>query len=807
MNNKDGIKMFKDTSQIFNERIVEPGRTFRGYLHIGETILEGINSIKIINGSNSGDSISIGNTFSQSVEIEMDKPDINLYGKEFALKLRLYLSETETEEIPMGIFIPDIITEKDGKIKFTAYDRMVLLAMDYLSQLPDLTDTVSVLKEITEITKVSIDTEGLEPISMKRPIGYTCRQVLSHVAQLYGKSANVNRAGMIELHFWEDSGYVLTADQGINGFSFSTPYTVEKIVCTVGSDEDGQSVIISAGEGISGINISNPYMTRERIDAIYGEIGGFTYDPVECPVILGDPRLDPWDLISIQDVKGNEYKVPLMSLAYNFDGGLDMTIVSIASSGTDDETGYTGPMEAFEKRILESMAGVKGKDGRVYILDASDVIVKMDDVGELTPNVLTFYAYSRAGEEKREPYAGRFRIKQSADGETWNTAYESARDETSITYALYEFLADDEGNALTDENGNALRVDGDVSHVEATLYAAGSFEEELERRQAVIIRDVDALSPDEVFNLLTNNGEIQGFLKQGNKIYVNVEYLYGKKIAAELINVPAIFAEDITATGTITGLDIKGATGSFKERLEIETNTDSMVTFYANEDTFAVEYGASDDQGKGYGSLMIGRYGSELVCMNAIIGLDNGNISLGGKEIVVSGDFRVTGKKNRVVETKTYSDRLLNCYEMSSPMFGDIGSGRTDENGICVVSIDPIFMETLAAGVEYHVFLQKEAEGDLWVAERRSDYFIVRGSANIPFSWEMKAYQRGYEMVRMEEPGTAMDIPETDDLTEIFNKELRNIEKEMEEMRYAEYSQSVSGTKPGRGEDGISYIQ
>lgn len=106
-------------------------------------------------------------------------------------------------------------------------------------------------------------------------------------------------------------------------------------------------------------------------------------------------------------------------------------------------------------------------------------------------------------------------------------------------------------------------------------------------------------------------------------------------------------------------------------------------------------------------------------------------------------NFTATNTKSRIVDTDNYGTQSLYCYEMATPYFGDIGFGKTDENGICIVPINDVFAETTEENTEYCVFLQKEKEGDIWVSEKEKRYFIVKGSPNIPFSWEIKSIQKG----------------------------------------------------------------
>ena len=164
--------------------------------------------------------------------------------------------------------------------------------------------------------------------------------------------------------------------------------------------------------------------------------------------------------------------------------------------------------------------------------------------------------------------------------------------------------------------------------------------------------------------------------------------------------------------------------------------------------------------------------------------------ALSGVAAEFSGKVRayqldVWGTKSRVAETKDYGDRLLYCYETPTPYFGDIGTGRTDETGICYISIDDIFQETVNTDVEYSVFLQKEGPGDLWVDEKSSAFFVVRGTPNLPFSWEIKVMQKDSEYLRLEdcELQDEMDLDNYDKgLQDIFEQELEEYDKEMEEL-------------------------
>ena len=130
-----------------------------------------------------------------------------------------------------------------------------------------------------------------------------------------------------------------------------------------------------------------------------------------------------------------------------------------------------------------------------------------------------------------------------------------------------------------------------------------------------------------------------------------------------------------------------------------------------------------------------------------------------------------------------YGKRLLYCYETPTPLFGDIGETRIDSDGFSYVDIDDIFSETIAEKVEYQVFLQKEGEGDCWVAEKNPRYFVIQGTPNLKVSWEIKAKQRDYELTRLEQGDSKLEQYETVDEIDIYESYISS----QEELLYGYY--------------------
>lgn len=159
----------------------------------------------------------------------------------------------------------------------------------------------------------------------------------------------------------------------------------------------------------------------------------------------------------------------------------------------------------------------------------------------------------------------------------------------------------------------------------------------------------------------------------------------------------------------------------------------------------------------------------------------------GEDEIKLQGNLEVRGTKSRVARTENFSDRLLYCYETPTPMFGDLGCGKTNDRGIAIVDIDPAFSETINSGIEYQVLLQKEGDGDIWIAEKDTEFFMVRGTPNLKFSWELKCIQKNFEHLRLDEKevqeAAQKDARDTQkDYNIIIDTVVEDYDKEMEEL-------------------------
>lgn len=338
-----------------------------------------------------------------------------------------------------------------------------------------------------------------------------------------------------------------------------------------------------------------------------------------------------------------------------------------------------------------------------------------------------------------------------------------------------------------------------------------------------------ALTQLEIFNRLTNNGAAQGIFLKDGKLYLNFSYAQGGTLKLGGVNNGNGQAEVYDSSGNKIGSwnkdgfnlqkgsiygtqihlesqnDYIQGTVNGNEAVKISTGgvkvdstanwglsvTQKKYIFEMNPYLFPGVRLLDQSTGAGIGSTWTsGHFGmcytDDLSGYSSVTdSLSNYGVYMkAGKEDANGGFYVIgnglgkgshvtaegiytSGTKNRIVNTENYGQRLQYCYEMPSPFFGDIGEAETDENGLCYVQIDDIFGETVLRNDKYNVFLQKEGCGDLWIEEKTADYFLVKGTPNLSFSWELKAKQADYTLERLEKNETPYEKEPELDYSEI----------------------------------------
>lgn len=334
-------------------------RYYSKYVFDGKEHTETLNNFKFQNITNPNNEITIGNTCSSGVTFSIYMPTVSLENKEITIFEGVKVG-TEIKYIKLGKFTVTKQTSDGEYTSYEAYDRMYKADMPYFSDMAFPSTDKTILNEICGKLGISLATNIATAHTISdKPQGYTYREIIGYMAMLQGCNAVINSDGNLELRWYKDSGYVLDGhkyyQQGVT-FTTSKDFIIQKLTCNnTKSGSTEQSQIIS-GDGATGLSFANPFMTQAILDEVYKKIGGFTFRPLTVKFV-GDYRLEVGDIITVNK-GGVDYKVPIMQITHECDGGLMDTVTSIGQSDTENTSVASGPITKQMERYYADLITV-----------------------------------------------------------------------------------------------------------------------------------------------------------------------------------------------------------------------------------------------------------------------------------------------------------------------------------------------------------------------------------------------------------------------------------------------------------------
>lgn len=349
--------------------------------------------------------------------------------------------------------------------------------------------------------------------------------------------------------------------------------------------------------------VSNPtssYQMTETPNAYIGTYVDFT------PTDSNDPSDYTWAKFrgdngadGIPGTNGENGQTSYLHIAYanNATGTLDFS--------TTNSTGktYIGQYVDFTEEDSNSPSKynwtkIKGDDGqdgtaaRTYFIEPSATVLKRSQNNTISPNFIEFKAFYRDGNStERTAYAGRFKIEETTNGNTWNTLYTSSLNESSVRHELYSAITTAADRVIVNANNNYIGVPRDVIQVRCTLYEAGGLTNAIDIQSVAVVTDVDALTPLEVLKLVTQG--MEGiYSPDGVHYYINASaiksgQIQGIEIISESGNDWMKMSQSLLTGGygsTTDGLlDLSANYSSGSRKVVLESKTDDVVLKSAKE--------------------------------------------------------------------------------------------------------------------------------------------------------------------------------------------------------------------------------
>ena len=273
---------------------------------------------------------SLDNFISTSIEVILHNVDLEDIIEPVRISIGTLVNNSY-EYVPLGVFnIQDTPEANGNKVTLKLRDNRVKFDFNYNAQpliegqggsatkmeiLEDICSQAGVTNTINSFNGDS-DLIGIYDNTI------TGTTYVSYLMEQAGLIAVIDRDGELKaidltnLHTWRIPLSI------VEGYEIGTPYQIKRVVYESGiikyessSDETLDTLYI---------NGSNPYVSAQsQIDYIYNKLNDFTIDSVITKKVLGNPAIDPYDIIEVyNDLDGSKDTVftTLANTTYTYNG-------------------------------------------------------------------------------------------------------------------------------------------------------------------------------------------------------------------------------------------------------------------------------------------------------------------------------------------------------------------------------------------------------------------------------------------------------------------------------------------------------
>ena len=479
---------------------------------------------------------------------------------------------------------------------------------------------------------------------------------------------------------------------------------------------------------------------------------------------LSDPTIEAGDIAFFTDRKQNTYPI-LVSRTVFSTGNFQNTVSSAETPQKNSDTRYSTQTKNYVENRKNTKEQISNYDKAVQMLTSlitqSFGVFKTEET--LEDGSTIFYLHNKPTLAESQTIwkmtADAFAVSTDG-GNTWNAGMDSSGNAVVNVLSAIGIQAD--WLRVTDLQAIGATIGGwKISKTQ--IYKTIDLYEDMSAEGLKDLGDTDPVQYWVWLRAPVNKDTwVFGICYMRKSDYLsgsNTVYRIFSATAAGVVTADSFSS----ANANITGGNVKIITNSATKsavKINYDRYSSSMCAGIITVSTpeakgeAAIYCSAGDD---GAGCLTL-RNNGELFCnFNSSVIYYEGN-----QAFFKVNTFGTTGTKSRIINTDDFGEVLQYCYETPNPMFGDIGTGQTDESGKCYIYFDPVFQETVSTDYTYCVFLQKEGKGDIWISEKTADYFLVEGTPNLAFSWEAKVKQRDYEYRRLDPLDRSQDEQDTD---------------------------------------------
>ena len=355
--------------QEIADAIRSDARNWRSRLTLSDGCIYGVETVSFTNGSQAGQTVTVGSVVAPTIKITLTdmildttEQPIELTGREFVWDLGIFpdISEFTGNEpnnaytyIPLGKFTVDKVKLNGSRYEAECSHKLSKADTAHTSALSFPTDALTLMREVVNslgltFSPTTTQASELEAVEVEGlPDGATKRDIMGWIGSLAGGFVVADRADNVLIRWYVNSSYTVPANAVSEPEMAEQQVTYTAVVCTV----DSATPPYSMGQG-NAMAFECPFMTAAQFTTVAERLINFSYRPCKLTYLLGDPLIDPWDIIGF----GTSYTMPAATMTLEHKGGVTG---SIEAKTGESSSQHVDPITKAVTRLIQMI-----KDGK-----------------------------------------------------------------------------------------------------------------------------------------------------------------------------------------------------------------------------------------------------------------------------------------------------------------------------------------------------------------------------------------------------------------------------------------------------------
>lgn len=416
-------------------------------------------NIKFESGSINGPGYQIGSVFSDYVSITLDKvirgineldqvivelgiereqktgSEARKYvNKTNKMRIGGYLNkifyENPIEYVRLGTFFVSEHVDVDENEKTTTIncmDSVLFLEGTYKPTVDFPAKLFDVAADACYQAGVTMDVETFLQLPDKtittKPTDLTIRQVLGYISQYVAGYIKFSKYDVLQLKSGSDTVKIINTDLYYSKGLSKNDLKYKISGLTNSPAGDSASITVGSTTG-NQLEIDNPFISKADLQDIFSLLSSIEYYPFNIEW-RGTPSIEAGDWMIVEDIEGNQYKIPNLKYSLSYNGGLRATSSAEAEAVSNATTAYKSKADSGVKAVAAQVASVKNeminKEKIIEQINLSEEKDPDNNTLRITPNKIRIGMNTEIdnnsikGEKIKEVYADKLVGEYSGD--------------------------------------------------------------------------------------------------------------------------------------------------------------------------------------------------------------------------------------------------------------------------------------------------------------------------------------------------------------------------------------------------------